>query len=284
MTQTLETAPALRTQLLDDGFCVVKNVLDAPMIRELSNVTDNLLEQVSAADKERYRYQGSNIFIAYQHAVFARLITLPAALQALAGMGYASPKFLSAFLLSKPAMGHPLYWHQDWAAWGDRCSADVSPPQLFLMYYLTDTCRENGCLRVIPGTHRRRIALHDQLPIAHTDASYNASLDSPAFSRHPDEQDVLVSAGDLVIGDARLLHAAHANRTSQRRTCLTLWYAPDFASLSEPVQAWMARRSPLAPPDWWENGEGDCVEPLVPWYHGGATSASFDRQPGEYLK
>lgn len=285
MVETLEpkTNP-LRTEMLDAGFCIVKNVLDRAMIDELARVTDGLLDQYSEADKERYRYQGSNIFVAYQHAVFARLFAWPAALEALRSMGYANPKWLSAFLLSKPAHGQPLYWHQDWAAWSDPCSANVSPPQIFLMYYLTDTCRENGCLRVIPGTHRKRIALHDQLPIAHTDESYTAPLNSPGFCTHPQERDVTVAAGDLVIGDARVLHAAHPNRTNVRRTCLTLWYAPDFESLSEPVQAWMARRTPLTPPEWWSDDDGKRMEPLIPWYHGSVVATKFDRQPKEFLK
>ena len=29
------------------------------------------------------------------------------------------------------------------------------PTRIFLSYYLTDTVRENACLRVIPGTHRK---------------------------------------------------------------------------------------------------------------------------------
>jgi ectoine hydroxylase-related dioxygenase (phytanoyl-CoA dioxygenase family) len=283
--EILETGTSTaRAQLLESGYCIVKNVLDRAMIDELARVTDGLLDAVSESDRELFRYQGSNIFIAYQHAVFARLFAWPAALNALATMGFPRPKWLSSFLLSKPPHGLPLYWHQDWAAWGDPCSADISPPQIFLMYYLTDTCRENGCLRVIPGTHRKRIALHDQLPLAHTDASFNAPLDSPGFCTHPDERDITVCAGDLVIGDARLLHAAHPNRTNQRRTCLTLWYAPDFESLSEPVQKWMARQKPLAQPEWWPGEVGKRMEPLVAWYHGSAESAKFDRQPNNFLK
>jgi ectoine hydroxylase-related dioxygenase (phytanoyl-CoA dioxygenase family) len=151
------------------------------------------------------------------------------------------------------------------------------------MYYLTDTCRENGCLRVIPGTHRRRIALHEQLPDAHTELTYEASLDSPLFSRHPEEVDVPVRAGDLVIGDARLLHAAHANQTDTRRSCLTLWYFPAFASLPESIRAVVAsgRREPPVDLPW--PVELQPLEPLLPCYRGSAEPAKWDRKPGIYL-
>ena len=48
------------------------------------------------------------------------------------------------------------------------------------------------------------------------------------FSRQADEVDVPVDPTDLVLADARLLHAAHANRTDQPRDLLLLWHGrPD---------------------------------------------------------
>ena len=40
--------------------------------------------------------------------------------------------------------------------------------------------------------------------------------------------DVEVKAGDLVLGDARMLHAAHANKSDKRRTLITMWYLPEY--------------------------------------------------------
>ncbi|HZO92096.1 MAG TPA: phytanoyl-CoA dioxygenase family protein [Chthonomonadaceae bacterium] len=274
---------AKRQQLLSSGYCVFVGVLDRPMLAELTQVTEDLLARQTPQDVKRYRYQGSNIFVAYQHSVFARLFAWPKALAALAALGFDAPKWWSAFLLSKPPHAPPLYWHQDWWAWDEPCSASEIPPQVFLMYYLTDTSVENGCLRILPGTHRRRIPLHDLLPAAHTDQTYEASLDSPLFMRHPDEVDVPVKAGDLVIGDARVLHAAHANQTDQRRTCLTLWYLPAYASLPDSIKAVAARKKPLEPPDWWEGEVGKRMEPLIPYYSGDTQPAAWNRNPGSYL-
>jgi hypothetical protein len=128
------------------------------------------------------------------------------------------------------------------------------------------------------------VDLHEKLPPAHGEETYEAPLDSPMFSHHPQEIDVPVKAGDLVVGDARLLHAAHANQTSQRRSLLTLWYYPDFESLPEVLRAFIARKKPLDPPDWWEGDVGRIVEPLVAYYTGNAEPAKWNRVPGEYLK
>src|SRR3546814_18828945 len=79
------------------------------------------------------------------------------------------------------------------------------------MIYLTDTTRENGCLRVIPGSPR-----HDH-PLHHLEAAHSAELqgflnhDNPAFAAHPDEVAVPVTAGDVLGGPARLIPRASAN-------------------------------------------------------------------------
>jgi hypothetical protein len=40
-----------------------------------------------------------------------------------------------------------------------------------------------------------------------------------------------VKAGDLVLGDARMLHAAHPNSSGKRRTLITMWYLPEYAKM-----------------------------------------------------
>ena len=105
------------------------------------------------------------------------------------------------------------------------------------MYYLEDTSRHNGCLRLLPGSHRRRLDLHD-LGVAHEleiNSIENAA--DPHFLDHEGEVDVPVRAGDLVGGDARMFHAAHSNESGQRRTVITIWFYPLFSRLLEPVQS-----------------------------------------------
>jgi ectoine hydroxylase-related dioxygenase (phytanoyl-CoA dioxygenase family) len=275
---------ATREELLEKGYVQVENALDAGMLDELRRVTDGLLAQQSSEDAERYRYQGSNIAAAYQDPVFARLFAWPRALGALRELGFTSPKWWSTFLLSKPPHAPPLYWHQDWWAWDEPISASPVPAQVFLMYYLTDTNPHNGCLRVIPGTHYRHNPLHDLLPPAHTRETYDANPNSVIFSRRPDEVDVPVKAGDLLIGDARILHAAHANQTDQHRSLLTLWYFPDYATLPDSIKAYAARKEPLEAPKWWPEPEGSLMEPLIPRYEGNAAPAVWNRVPGNILQ
>ena len=66
---------------------------------------------------------------------------------------------------------------------------------------------------------------------------------SSGYQTLPGEVDVAVTAGDLVIGDSRVLHAAHANTTGERRTVLTTWYLPRYDELSERLRASYQSRS-----------------------------------------
>merc|ERR1712032_748781 len=124
--------------------------------------------------------------------------------------------------------GPPLYWHQDLREWNSPVAATPWPHQVFFSYYLTDTTRENGCLRVIPGSHVNWHPLHDILPNAHEQEirQLSQSIDetSPVFAEAEGSIDVPMQAGDLIIGDARLLHSAWGNQTNERRTLVLAWY------------------------------------------------------------
>ena len=84
--------------------------------------------------------------------------------------------------------------------WDHPISYTDRPQQYFLMYYLVDTNRDNGCLRVIPGSHRKRHPLHDLPRQAHQsdEVGTAANLEHPALQPAPGEADVPVHAGDVV--------------------------------------------------------------------------------------
>ena len=201
-------------------------------------------------NRRRQRTTGS-MFVIMQHPFFAEIITYRPALDALARLGYPQPTFTDGYIISKPAHSPRLFWHYDWFAWEEERNYQPEPPQVFLMIYLHDTCRENGCLRVIPGSHCNHNPLQDVIDEPHAQhLQAGHDLTSDDFSDRPDEIDVPIKAGDLLIGDSRLLHATHANTSDQRRTVLTLWYQTDLPSLPEKIQAQMVAKTQEIPADW----------------------------------
>jgi hypothetical protein len=269
MTHGATADAARREQLLTEGFCRFQSVLSADLLSRLVATTDRMLAAQSEAQRAGARAQGSMLRTS-DDPIFAELIALPAALEAFASMGWPRPTFTDGYIISKPPHSPRLFWHYDWFAWEDEYSYGHNPPQLFAMYYLSDTRRENGCLRVIPGSHIKHNALHDALLEPHGKALSEArDLTNPAFSDRPDEIDVCVNACDLLIGDARLLHASHENTTDTRRTLITLWYQPDFENLPERIQAQMVAKTQKIPANWPDHAK-QLLEPLLPKYDGGA--------------
>ena len=268
-------------QLIADGYCVVADVLKEEMLTQLRTVTDALLDAQTEDQHEAYRSSGSMISV-YMHSLFAELVVYPRTLEALETLGFLRPKWSSGYVISKPPQSPPLFWHQDWWGWNDPCSYTALPQQLFLMYYLVDTTPYNGCLRVIKGSHLNRHLLHDILPDAHGEALQRVDdADHPAYQHFPDEVDIPVKAGDLVIGDSRLLHASHGNQSDKRRTVITLWYHPFFALLPAPMQAHIGRlRQRLA----WSEADWKRIAEIAPVCESDVEPLKWNRNPGPELK
>ena len=102
----------------------------------------------------------------------------------------------------------------------------------------------------------------------------------PAFQHFPDEVDIIVNAGDLVIDDSRLLHASHGNQSDEHRTVITLWYHPFFALLPAGMQAHIGRlRQSLA----WTDTDWERIAELVPVFEGDTEPMKWNRTPGPEL-
>lgn len=271
-----------REQLVGDGFCIVPGVLDARMLDSLRRETSALLDQLTAEEKRIQGGQGAWQPIPLAPAVFSELISWPRALAALADLGFDSVRYLSGFIISREPRTKAAYWHQDWMYWDEPESADPLPVKVFLMYYLVDTAPANGCLRVIPGSHRRRYPQHEYEGHG-TDIRYEDPDSSVKYADAAGQIDVPITAGDLLIGDSRVLHAPRANRTDQRRTVLTMWYLPRWDELSERMRASYAANhgafTAEAPP-----GALERLHPLQPRYSGSVEPAATNRRPGAYLK
>lgn len=229
-----------RQRLIDDGFCVIDQVLDRAAMDDARAVSARALAQVTADHRARNRSQGSLIHMA-DYPGYAATIGHRALRGVCAELGFADPRFSSGYLISKPPGGPPLFWHQDWWGWDDPMSYGPTIAQAFFMIYLTDTSISNGCLRVIPGSHRQPHPLHQAVEAHDETLSRVTDPDDPLFGTMPDEVPVPVRAGDLVVGDARLLHGAYANRSQDERSLLTLWFHPNFAELPAGMRARIRR-------------------------------------------
>ena len=205
-------AEAARRQLVTDGYCHVPGVLDPAALRTTVEAAETALGTVGADHRAQWRSQGSLVPLA-DHPSFAPLVAHPGFQEMFERLGFHGTRFSSGYVISKPPGGPALFWHQDWWGWQHPISREDRIAQVALFLYMTDTTRQNGCLRLVPGTHRRRHPLHDLVDAHDPTLAEVKNPDDDAFASHPDEIDVPVTAGDVVVVDARLIHGAHPNRS-----------------------------------------------------------------------
>jgi len=120
----------------------------------------------------------------------------------------------------KPAGdGYETPWHQDGHYWPIRplanCTAWVA---------LEPSTRANGCLRVIPGSHRDK-RLHEHLHEDRTDLTLNQRMAEGTFDEST-AVDIELQPGELSLHDIYMIHGAQPNRSAQRRTGVALRYMP----------------------------------------------------------
>ena len=277
-------------RLLAHGFVKFEQMFHEHEMDELRLKAEAVLFRTSDDHRARFKSNGSLCNIA-ELPEFASLLSdvrLTHAMQSLAGQDI---RWTSGYLISKPAGGAPLFWHQDWWGWDSPVSYRDMPAQLFVMIYLTDTNVENGCLRVIPGSHLHAHPLHT-LPAAHSkEMATQIDETSPVYASHKDEVAIAVNRGDVIIGDSRLLHSAYANKTEQERPLLTLWYIPNWETLPDNVKATLDAiyhrrvvdidddKQGLQTCEQWPSFAYQKIRHLIPDYQGGAAPLAWNRKP-----
>lgn len=113
-------------------------------------------------------------------------------------------------------------WHQDVTYWG------LEPPLALTAWYAVDASdRENGCMRVLPGTHHDGIREHGT---AHTQGNL-LSINQEVPVRPEEESratDLILRAGEMSLHDGALIHGSLPNVSTRRRCGLTLRYVPTW--------------------------------------------------------
>jgi non-heme Fe2+,alpha-ketoglutarate-dependent halogenase len=101
-------------------------------------------------------------------------------------------------------------WHQD-----GTYSALNSKPAPSIWIALSDSTAANGCVRVIPGSHRQ-----SKLPHVETHAADNLLNHGEEIACEVDESqalDLVLKAGEMSIHHVNLIHGSNPNRSDSRR-------------------------------------------------------------------
>lgn len=111
-------------------------------------------------------------------------------------------------------------WHQDKSYWPD---ANANPV-ITVWIPLVDSTLENGCLHLIPRTHKKRVEPHGKETYSGT--GYTALPDSYIETRQREIVALPMSAGSAVLFNDRLIHSSTPNRSNGVRWSVDLRYQP----------------------------------------------------------
>lgn len=131
-------------------------------------------------------------------------------------------------------------WHQDVTYWG------LDPPYALTAWYaVDDSDPQNGCMRVIPGTHQQGILTHGQSQQPGNLLSINQQVAQDIDDNSA--VDLVLKAGQMSIHHGHLVHGSNPNHSERRRCGLTIRYCPPRVrpvqsnSLGTPWPAVLAR-------------------------------------------
>jgi len=118
-----------------------------------------------------------------------------------------------------PLDGYETPWHQDGHYWPIRPLATCT-----VWVALEESKVENGCLRVIPGSHRAQ-RLYDHLHEDRPDLTLTQRM-APGTFDEGSAVDVELEPGEMSLHDVYMIHGARANTSAKRRTGVALRYMP----------------------------------------------------------
>jgi hypothetical protein len=145
----------------------------------------------------------------------------------------------SHFISKDPYTGRATPWHEDSAFWNGRLSAYDHIVTVWLA--LGPSNRDNGCMRVIPGTHHNGFS--DYRPTDKTTQTFHAEIIDVDEDKAVDFE---LRRGEFSLHDGRIMHGAKPNTSAVRRTGYTMRYFPASVRVL-PVEAnagwkiWLAR-------------------------------------------
>ncbi|MFT4084709.1 MAG: phytanoyl-CoA dioxygenase family protein [Nocardioides sp.] len=125
--------------------------------------------------------------------------------------------YASHYISKPPLRGMPVLWHQDAAYW------NLEPMEVVTLWLAIDSSdTENGCVRVIPGSHRHPV---ERLR-ARADVDNVLGSEIAAEVDESQAVDLVLAPGDVEVHHPHIVHSSRANLSPRRRCGLTIRYIP----------------------------------------------------------
>ncbi len=212
----------------ENGYLVMENLIEEPILERLRQVIRNYREQSRHVDKsnEIFDIGAHHSFETpklrrlkdpvLRHPEFDLLMRSNAVVDIVAELLGGTVRFDHSKLNFKPPEGlAKVGWHQDWAFY-----PHTNDDLLAVGVMLEDCTLENGPLMVVPGSHRGPIYNH------HRNGLFVGAISPQLLADQLDKAVSLTApAGSISIHHVRMLHASGENQSDRERPLLLYSYA-----------------------------------------------------------
>jgi ectoine hydroxylase-related dioxygenase (phytanoyl-CoA dioxygenase family) len=124
----------------------------------------------------------------------------------------------SRFWIKDPQDRKFVSWHQDHAYFG------LKPPTIITAWLaLNEVTRHNGCMRVVPGSHRSGTAKHVETYDKHNLLSRGQTLEDVDEAT---AVDIVLKPGEFSIHHGHLFHSSEPNTSDDRRIGFAMMFIP----------------------------------------------------------
>ena len=137
-------------------------------------------------------------------------------------IGHDIALWTSHFISKDPKVGRATPWHEDSAYWNGRLSEYDRIVTVWLALENPST-RQNGCMRVIPGSHLGGGFSENYVPTDMSVQTFHAEITGVDESKAVDFE---LERGEFSLHDGRITHGAKPNTSDIRRTGYTMRYFP----------------------------------------------------------
>jgi ectoine hydroxylase-related dioxygenase (phytanoyl-CoA dioxygenase family) len=220
------TTETLTEQWTERGFVPALNVL-TPAEAADTRAQFDALEREIPPEAAEVRILDRHLDVEF----IWRLATHPRVLDAVeAVLGPDVLLLASNFFCKYPAQERGerfVAWHQDVTYWG------LEPPRAITAWIaIDDADEENGCMSVIPGSHRRGLLEHGKSARVGNLLSVNQEVPDGLVDGSR-AVSMPLRAGQMSLHDGMLLHGSHPNRSVRRRCGLAVRFTtPDVRQVA----------------------------------------------------
>lgn len=204
----------------DNGYFICRNVITKKEALRQLNHFHNLRNKHSDIEPDEI-----SSHLLQRDAEWYSLISNPALVniaESLLGQGIAH--FYSRYFAKKPNVGREVPWHQDGAYY------PLDPIKLCTLWVsLTESTLDNGCLKVIPGTHK--FDLHKIQETDNKNSILKRVMDTTGLDTS-EVVNIITSPGDVVIIHPNLMHSSEINTSTDWRIGLAIRYIPTSVKIT----------------------------------------------------